>query len=982
MNGLRSVCVSALCALVVGCGGGSQGPEGAEGPPGEAGSPGQPGAAGEAGAPGKAGADGSSGTNGTNGTNGEAGTPACVATGTEPPGTNCQYGGVALTSGPCAADGGVSGGTTTYVCSPSPTGTYYATKGLAFNIIDVWQGTPPGDAGVASAINVRFTVKDYNGLPVDLYGNYSVNQPISPSFALAYYTVDSSGNVSPLNVYTQTSHANGADGGASPVTPGMYTPLGTTPGQGTIVENGSGAGDYTYTFPTVSTPATSTYGFTGAVPAFNSAELTQAHVVWIRGQRQTDLNNAADGPTLYTSNVPYYFYPSGNDAGAPPPREIVNPSNCWNCHDKFRLEQTTSDTFVQHGGGMIDGTLCNVCHNPQRDAVEYGGVGKSASEVHVHRIHNSAHLQPADIFDNTTATYPQDLRNCDVCHGNALQGAQHETNPSIPACQSCHDYVDFTGALANRCTDPVTLGANGLPVPCEHLVGALPDDAGASTCLNSFCHGAGGGGDLTKVHHPVEPPDPTGASFVDGGNSHTNNGYLPQGNFVVPGALQFQYVIESVGTWTDSTVSPAVKRPTISFKLQQSSSGDAGTWTDVVFNPASDAGTETVELMPNFVGSPSVYWFWAVPQDGINTPADYNASTSVWIKSALNGVAKTGTLTGPDANGFYTINATNAIIPAGSVMLTGGVGFQYGNSDTSSLPLTQTNVTGYPYTASNATGGLVVTATDVTMVAAGYTARRTIIDNTKCQGCHGQLGIDPQAPPGGGISAVPTPAGYPEPGAYQPGGQPGFHSGQRNNGTMCAGCHTNNGADNGWAYGSKYYIHAIHGDRKRSVDYTWQAASATQGYFNIKFPSPLNECQSCHVAGSYDFENTTNLAAVPNMLMQTVASGTTPYAPAASNPVLAPYVDQTGTVVYGAAFSFSATTGASTPAAGTTLVISPLTTACSSCHDSNAEISHMEANGGQHYVQRSAYAGNEQCLICHGPSGIAAIGDVHLQPLP
>jgi hypothetical protein len=136
------------------------------------------------------------------------------------------------------------------------------------------------------------------------------------------------------------------------------------------------------------------------------------------------------------------------------------------------------------------------------------------------------------------------------------------------------------------------------------------------------------------------------------------------------------------------------------------------------------------------------------------------------------------------------------------------------------------------------------------------------------------------------------------------------------------------------------------------------------------------------VAGSYDFENATNLAAVPNMLMQTVASGTTPYTAAATNPALSPYVDQTGTVVYGAAFSVSATTGVSTPAAGTTLVISPLATACSSCHDSNAELGHMEANGGQHYVPRSAYAGNEQCLICHGPGGVAAIGDVHLRPLP
>ncbi len=101
MNGLRSVCVSAICALVVGCGGGSQGPAGAEGPPGEAGSPGEQGASGEAGAPGRGtGTDGTNGTNGTSGEAGSSGTPACVVSSTEPAGTNCQYGGVALTLGP------------------------------------------------------------------------------------------------------------------------------------------------------------------------------------------------------------------------------------------------------------------------------------------------------------------------------------------------------------------------------------------------------------------------------------------------------------------------------------------------------------------------------------------------------------------------------------------------------------------------------------------------------------------------------------------------------------------------------------------------------------------------------------------------------------------------------------------------------------------------------------------------------------------
>ncbi len=928
MRILQPIAMCALLALASGCGGGSTGPAGREGLSGEAGAPGTEGPVGEAGQP------------GATGEAGAPGAPACVATAPEPPGTNCQYGGLKVSSGTCAGDGGVSNPNATYVCSPSPTGTYYATKGLAINVVGVTVGPP---------VAVHFTVKDSDGLPVDLHGVYSVNQPMNPSFALAYYTVSDAGAVQPLTDYTFTSHPGlAADGGQPVFSPGMYSPLGTSPGQGTITENGSGAGDYTYTFPTTSTPATATTGGCQGVAGIDPNHKSDAHVVWIRAQRQTDMNNAADGPTLYTANTPFYFNPSGG--AAPPPREIVDPAACWNCHDHFRLEKTTSDTFVQHGGGMIDGTLCNVCHNPARTCSQ-GGTG-CVSDEHVHRIHASVYLQPGDIFDNATATFPQDIRNCDVCHGNALQGGQHITNPSRGACGSCHDYVSFTAANPATCGIPNAV-SNGIPVPCNHTGGPQSSDANCVTC-----HTAGGVADPANYHNPVEPPDYAG---IAGGDGYTNAGYMPQGNYLPPGAAQFRYVIKSVGTWQDSSVTPSVNRPTMTFKLQMLAAGDAGTWTDVVFN--APAAGSTVELLPNFIGSPSIYWAWSVSEDGIAAPSDWNASASVWVRDALNAVAKTGTLSGPDSNGFYTLDALNAIVPSGAAMLTGGVGYQYGAGPGSKPALTETDLSSYPYRASDGTGGLIMMTPNVTMVASGYTARRTIIDNNKCLNCHGRLGIDPQAPPGGGTG----------------GGEPGFHAGQRNDGASCAFCHTNNLSNSGWAVGSKYFYHALHGNRKRSVQYTFNASSPTAGYFNVKFPSPLNECQACHVPNSYDFSNPTNLGQVQNMLVQTVATSTMPAAPSLG---LAPYVDQTGTVDYGNGFSFSAASGTSTPAAGSTLVISPITSACSSCHDSPAELGHMEANGGHHYDTRTnTLGGSEQCLICHGPSGVAAIGNVHLQPL-
>ena len=153
-------------------------------------------------------------------------------------------------------------------------------------------------------------------------------------------------------------------------------------------------------------------------------------------------------------------------------------------------------------------------------------------------------------------------------------------------------------------------------------------------------------------------------------------------------------------------------------------------------------------------------------------------------------------------------------------MLTGGIGYTYALSG--APPLVQTNVPGYPWmpTAADgkAQGGLSVPAPNVWKVATGYTARRAIVDNAKCKACHGALGVAPT-----------------------------FHAGQRNDGPTCSFCHNPNKTSSGWAAGSKYFIHAIHAGRKRTVPFTWHAAAAGPGYDEVEFPGTLNTCTTCHV---------------------------------------------------------------------------------------------------------------------------------------
>jgi OmcA/MtrC family decaheme c-type cytochrome len=278
-------------------------------------------------------------------------------------------------------------------------------------------------------------------------------------------------------------------------------------------------------------------------------------------------------------------------------------------------------------------------------------------------------------------------------------------------------------------------------------------------------------------------------------------------------------------------------------------------------------------------------------------------------------------------------------------MLTAGVGYTY--ALTSTQPLTQTNVPGYPY-AANKTGGLIVPAPDLWKTATGFSARRDIVDNAKCQTCHVTLGASPT-----------------------------FHAGQRNDGPTCSFCHNPNKTSSGWAANAKDFIHALHAGANRTTPFNWHAESATEGFWEITFPSRLNNCEACHKPGTYDFSLAATKAALPNLLASTAAAGK--FDPASTTAFqVSPFVKQ-DLSDYGAVFSFNAGTAVTTVAAPTTLVTSPIMAACVACHDAAPAKAHMVANGGSFYVPRSAATAVEQCLICHGaqPNAIAPIADFH-----
>ncbi|HSD90930.1 MAG TPA: hypothetical protein VLB44_25575, partial [Kofleriaceae bacterium] len=240
-------------------------------------------------------------------------TNALVDASPEPAGANCPYGGTKIETGLDSNDNGmldpgeVDAAATTYVCTFAPPGAISPSTGIVAAV-------KPNGVSTTDPITVRFTLKDDRGYPLDLTGIYSANTPIQPRFALAHFTTDARGNVTPLSVYTKSTSASAPNG-----LPTSYNPLGST-GAGTLVENGLGAGDYTYTFPTTSTT-------NGPVAiAYDASKRDETHVVWIQVTRQTDLVFTLNANTFYAANVPYYYVPSGN--GTPLTRDIVTQAKC------------------------------------------------------------------------------------------------------------------------------------------------------------------------------------------------------------------------------------------------------------------------------------------------------------------------------------------------------------------------------------------------------------------------------------------------------------------------------------------------------------------------------------------------------------------------------------------------------------------------------------------------------------------------------
>ncbi|MBI4514822.1 MAG: OmcA/MtrC family decaheme c-type cytochrome [Deltaproteobacteria bacterium] len=566
-----------------------------------------------------------------------------------------------------------------------------------------------------------------------------------------------------------------------------------------------------------------------------------------------------------SKNVTYDFVP----AQLPGPftfattRNIVTTGACESCHDRLGSPLGAA-SFHSGTRYLIEG--CATCHTTTL------GDGDAEFAPMVHKIHAAKDFALGDFSE---VTYPQDLRNCAKCHAGT-DGAHWNTRPTITACGSCHDSVNFaTGS--------------------GHTGGPQADNK-----LCSVCHPPSGGlSPIIDAHLTVE--------------STPNNPSVPTG------LTNFEYVIDGV------TVNES-NQAVVTFHINKD-----GVALDLSTYPPT-----------GFTGGPSFLVAYALPQDGVVAPVDYNnRGRSAAQPASVSLASLVSSLTGTADS--YTATLTSAAFPAGATMR--AVALQGYFTQTAAFDQngdgTKDNIGRHSYS--------------VVKPVTGDAVRRAVVDEAKCLACHEILEL---------------------------------HGGNRvNNPQVCVICHNPNlsssgrGAekrcsvttstvcassadcpatetcgyllsatdrdklddagydpDNPLGYPEasnsfKEMIHGIHAAAARTFPYQFVRDRGASGLFfydwsEVTFPGIPSNCETCHKPGTYDAD--LPAGALVTTDVTTDGTNATPAAVRAAR--------------------------ATVPNA-TDLVNSQTASACYPCHNRNPAAYHMGQNGGVIDAERAGAFG-------------------------
>ena len=688
----------------------------------------------------------------------------------------------------------------------------------------------------------------------------------------------------------------------------------TTDKEGTLVDNGDGT--YKYTFARdikqvasivaglTDTVATSTVGAKLKADLGDltyDPSLTHRVGIIISGAAPGTGSNVPNATTVIpgvniaiAGNQFYDFRPDGGTVSST--RNIVDIASCASCHNGKGLA---------HGGSRKDPNLCVTCHTEQvkygmsgeakRDAtdptlltgtiqnetsvLDGRAIGNYPNLIHKFHMGDKLALRGYNYIPNSSGVgvqfekdeWIQDPRDCTKCHNGSYDpttgvtdpvllaaataaklniakitkdGDNWKNKPSRLACGACHDDLSFTPTDAEIAAGTT---ANGL---IAHKGGRATDDSGCASChaVNSAAVAP------IDVAHRAEAPTANNPVQISGIATISYEIKSVTLNSAKQPVIVFKIVKNGVPLQVGDFADPTP------FLLQSPSAGTFNVYTS--FNKDFAASQAIYQPIPGFVGGPTFYVAYAVPQDGIAAPADFNAYQSVALANLLvtnPSITLGGTAIGGPKAGTL-VNDTGGYMKA---TLTGNLTGQVASTGSATTPVTtyacakgSSNPTGFcvnpspiviPTTAKMVTGAMIGNFNQVVFPTSTATAGTQVaVDTTSVLGAKYNSAVRLDAT----NTSTNFPSGVPyyenattTPGLIvktalqklvasgitgnaarrvvvdsnkcnscheQLGTAVEFHGGARNDATACAICHNTSRTSSGWSANASTFIHGIH----------------------------------------------------------------------------------------------------------------------------------------------------------------------------
>jgi len=778
---------------------------------------------------------------------------------------------------------------------------------------------------IASPPVVEFKLTDDSGKPiVGIEDNTTTSNGVTTyqniRFALAKLAPSANGSPADWVSYIVTSTSG------APSRP-------DTDRTGTLV--GHGDGTYTYTFYRDITTIKDQVD-AATVPAGSDkadlGDLTYDPNLQHRLAIQISGSQAGSSVSLENAvNIIYNFVPAtGPIDQSDLQKDDVNIASCNNCHGRLAF----------HGGGRVDTAYCVVCHTTQRaygrekitsvngsfPALTETATVNSVTGITSYSYSPNMYVGDSEVMGNFTTLIHKIHQGASLSkqNYNYANVAFNLKNFSMlddgqRMCRTCHDsslastadnwYMMPSREACGACHDSLNFATGE-----NHVGGAWPDD---STC--SLCH------------------KPDGIQLV-----HRTENITTHNPTIDDGLVTFTYDIKSATVDGSNNVK-------IEFGIKQ--------------RTAPSTEDTMVSLPPaGFTGGPSFLLAFAMSQDGITTPVDYNNLGNGQAKAQPRSVSLSSLLSGgavapSSANPGYYVATLNGAFPAGAKMRS-------------------VSLQGY-WTQVTPSGSVGRHAISVVKSVTGDTARRRIVDPAKCGNCHewfeghGGNRVIGKETQGEIVCVVCHVPGMATSGrgiadsdmqSYDWSSDDLMKLGEWGvdinapNAALQLPVTTNNFKD---------MIHGIHAGRDRVVPFqdardALPRAITLLDLRRMEFPGILNNCETCHLTAT---GSTTTYNAIPmNTLVSTHESINADYASAIT----------AGTATPDLAKASLAT------ANDTDSVRTAFGAACSSCHDNSAAKAHMQQNGAVIGGTRlQALGAAESCAVCHGPGAEYDAAQVH-----